>query len=224
MGKIFNIPALTGTLMNAKDKAIALAGEMGLNDVLGGHVLPPLPPFPISKADTVSGPESWSLETIESESQDNAEMSIFGTPMCFPLSIKLTDSSDWWLLPTEPIITISGGTILVRRNVAKLSNKDKALRGSIKERWSQDDYSISIDGLFTRHDEWKYPQDDVRKLRGILEARKAIDVKCQLFEIFGIGRIVAEKFDFPFTKGEENQAYSIKAYSDDDWNLLLPLT
>ena len=57
----------------------------------------------------------------------------------------------------------------------------------------------------------------------MLESRKAINVKCQLFEIFGIDRIVVEKFDIPFTKGEENQSYSISAYSDDDWDLLLPL-
>lgn len=224
MGKVFNIPTLTGTFNNAKDKAIALAGEMGLNGALGGRVLPPLPPFPKTAKDGVADPDDWELETIAKE-KDNAEMSIFGTPMCFPLSIKLTTDGDkdWWLLPTEPMISISGGNVITRRNVAKVSGKDKALRGTIKERWAQDDYNISIDGLFTRHEEWKYPDADVRKLRGMLESRKAINVKCQLFEIFGIDRIVVEKFDIPFTKGEENQSYSISAYSDDDWDLLLPL-
>lgn len=225
---VFDINVLAGTIAAAKDKAIQKAGEYGLNDALRGHVLPPLPPFPVTPGSPVGQPEEFELEQLAKETGDSPSFTIFGTAMCFPLSIKLKSQleSDWWLLPTEPIISLGGGNELIRRNVSKVStgSGQKRLRGSIKERWAQDDYTISIDGLFTKFDDWTYPQDDVQKLRGMLEAREAIDVKCQLLEIFGIGRMVVEKYDFPFTKGEENQAYRITAYSDDDWDLFIKLS
>ncbi len=87
----------------------------------------------------------------------------------------------------------------------------------------QEDYTITIDGLLTTKDDWTYPAADVKRLRTLLEARETIDVECEMLEIFKIGRMAVEKYDLPFTKGEENQRYSISAYSDDDWDLLIKL-
>jgi hypothetical protein len=39
--------------------------------------------------------------------------------------------------------------------------------------------------------------------------------------IFNIERLVIEDFSLPFTKGVENQMYTIKAYSDDLFDLLI---
>ena len=216
MSNVFNIQRMAGQITAAKDKAGAMAAAY--TAALAGHVLPPLP-FPYTgSGDVVSGADGeYNADVITTGSGDNPSYTIFGTPMCFPLSIKLSNGNDdWWLLPTEPIITLGGGNIVAKSNVAK-----SKLRGSIKERWSTDDYTISIEGLLTRFDQWTYPQDDVARLRAIVEARDTIDVKCQLFEIFGIGKIVVEKYDWPFTKGEENQAYRLSVVSDDDWDLLI---
>jgi hypothetical protein len=96
-----------------------------------------------------------------------------------------------------------------------------SLRGTIKERWNTEDYSIKIDGMLKTQDEWKYPYAAVNKLRELMEAKEPLDVLCPLLEKYHISRIAVEKYDFPFTKGMENQSYSITAYSDDNWSLLV---
>lgn len=242
MANVFTIERLAGTIGAAKDKAIAMAGELGLNSIVGGHVLPTLPSFglyggvkatvkavqedkELNGKSAVNSVSFESLPTIEREQLDKVEYTLFNTPMCFPLSVKLSSQSnnEWWLLPVEPIITLSGSNQLVRRKVAKSAKTLNRRRGTIKENWEQDDYSINIQGLLTRHDEWKYPTQHVQKLRKILEAREPIDVQCALFEIFGIGRIAIADYSIPFTKGEENQSYTLDAFSDDDWDLLIKL-
>lgn len=221
MGNVFNIKSLGAVIATAKDKAVAIAGDYALNNALEGRILPPLPPYPSGTKSELQQAKGFDeVYAVDADVSGELEYSIFGTPMCFPLSMKLKNDSEWWLLPIEPIITLGGSNTLIRRNVAKISSKQTKRRGTIKERWATDDYTINIDGLLSRYDNWSYPTDDVAKMRAIVEAG-IVDVKCQLFEIFGIGRIAIEKYDFPFTKGEENQAYRITAYSDDDWNLLL---
>lgn len=136
-----------------------------------------------------------------------------GIPMIMPMELKADGDSDWWLLPYEPIISINGKNVIVKKQISK-----GKVRGSIKERWTQDDYSISISGILIG--ESSYPADDVRKLRRMCESAK-LQVSCPLLEVFSISQIVVESFDFPFTSGPQNQAYSISAVSDDMYKLLL---
>lgn len=136
-----------------------------------------------------------------------------GIPMTMPMELKADGDSDWWLLPYEPIISISGKNVIVKKQISK-----GKVRGSIKERWTQDDYSISISGILIG--ESSYPASDVRKLRRMCESAK-LQVSCPLLEVFSISQIVVESFDFPFTSGPQNQAYSISAVSDDMYKLLL---
>ena len=75
--------------------------------------------------------------------------------------------------------------------------------------------------MLTTADSWGYPQQYVRQMLEILEAREPIDVQCPLFEMLSIDRISVDKWELPFTKGEQNQAYRINAYSDNDWSLLV---
>lgn len=240
MANIFDIQRLAGTIAAAKDKAVSVAGEYGLNEIVGGHVLPPIPggfgdvkdtvpkadhyePEELNTRSIINNASYGELAKIEQEQLDTVKYTLFNTPMCFPLSVKRSSqkNSEWWLLPVEPIISIHSSNDVIRRKVAKVSAGLNRRRGTIKERWAQDDYSISIEGILTRWDEWKYPTQDVQRLRQIMEAREPIDVQCALFEIVGVGRIVIDSFKLPFTKGEENQAYSIEAFSDDDWDLLI---
>ena len=44
---------------------------------------------------------------------------------------------------------------------------------------------------------------------------------CPLLEIFGISQLAIESWDIPFTTGRANQNYTIQAYSDDIYKLLL---
>lgn len=151
----------------------------------------------------------------EAELEDMIRTNALGVPMRFPLEISLVDQEDWWLVPIEPLITLTGRNIIVRRQVSK-----GKIRGSIKERWTQDDYQVKIEGALMDLKRDDYPRDDVQKLRNFCEAAK-LKVHCPLFEIFSINQIVVESYDFPFTKGIQNQQYTINAYSDDTYKLLL---
>lgn len=140
----------------------------------------------------------------------------------FPLSFKKASDKNYWLLPWEPLINIEAKNIITKRYVAK---GGKNHIGSIKERWSTDDYQITITGAFIG-DKMRgiaaqtYPRKDMEKLKDYLLTPEALEVKCELLQILGINRIVIESVNFPFTKGENIQAYEIKAVSDFPYQLL----
>ena len=121
------------------------------------------------------------------------------------------------------MISISGGATIVRRNVAKSTKTDSfsqvPIKGSIKEKWSQDDYSVNIEGILIGENK-KYPTEDVKTL---LEHCEASHVKAfsPLLEIYGITQLVIESWEIPHTSGATNQNYSLKCYSDDTYKLLL---
>lgn len=145
----------------------------------------------------------------------------------FPLSFSIDSGASWFQLPWEPMITIAGKNNIVRRNVAKFNPEySKLLKGTIKERWSQDDYSITITGFLfgqkmTGSVDEAFPRDDFEKLKQVLTHTKEVMVCCPILELSDIHQIVIEDFTFPFSKGENVQAYEIKAYSDDSYNLLI---
>lgn len=167
------------------------------------------------------------VQSVTDEVKDINYYTLFGTPMSMPLWLKKKSETEaqWWQFPLEPIIRLGGGNVLAKRSVAKapISNGIRR-RGTIKERWTEDDFSITIEGVFINPElNLSFPESDIKKLYELASARESLSAKCALFEVFGISSIVVESFDFPFTKSKENQTYSIKALSDDDWELLIKL-
>lgn len=140
-----------------------------------------------------------------------------------PLRIKLKNEPDtaFWTLPFDPVMSVSGANNIVRSGVLKQDNSNNERRGTIKEVWSQDDYTIQIAGLFIGKTENEIPMADLGMLRNLCEAREVVEVECDLLEIFNIKYIAIEKFEFLHTAGRQNQQFSIKAYSDDDFSLLV---
>lgn len=136
-----------------------------------------------------------------------------GVAMVFPLYFAV-EGGPWWLLPYEPQVTIQGTNVLVKKQVSK-----GTVRGTIKERWSQGDFRISITGILMGA-AGNYPSEDVKKLRSFCEAGKVL-VKSPQMELFSITQMVVEDWSMPFTAGQANQAYSINAVSDDIYKLLL---
>lgn len=130
-----------------------------------------------------------------------------------PLTLMCNDLPDF-KFPIEPIVSLSFRNSIVRRSVAKGSK-----RGTIKERWTEDDVEITITGVFSRKD-GAYPTE-VEKIQKYFEYHGQIDVESPLLNARDIFSIVIETLDLPFTKGIENQAFQIKAYSDDVFNLLI---
>lgn len=170
----------------------------------------------MSAAKTIPDSSDFDVETMsDAELEDVVRTNATGVPMVLPLRFQLEESgAQEWLFPMEPMISVNGQNILVRRNVSK-----SKIRGSIKERWTQDDYSVRIEGILMGMD-GKYPEADVAKLRSFCEAGhvKALN---PLLEIFGISQLAIESWDIPFTSGTINQNYTIQAYSDDIYKLLL---
>lgn len=178
-----------------------------------------LPPYWLNHPQVVKKFEEVQSISARQIEQKYAGEALLGVPCAMPLRMKITYESEWWELPIEPVISISCKNIIVRRNVLKQDNTNTT-RGSIKETWAQDDYEVNISGLFMSNENGSLPEDDIRKLRSICEARQTIDVQSELFTLFDITKIAIEDYSFPYTKGMENQMFSIKGYSDEMVKLL----
>lgn len=175
-----------------------------------------MPPYSIFNPERPAGslPEGYEIEQMsDDELVDALVANSLGVPMTLPLYFK-REGGEWWLLPFEPQITLQGSNIIIKKQVTK-----GAVRGTIKERWSQGDYQVNISGILMGSD-GKYPSDDVKTLRAYCEEAKVL-VKSPLLELFSINQIVIESWNIPFTAGAANQAYVIGAVSDDIYKLLL---
>lgn len=170
----------------------------------------------LSAAKTIPESSGFDVDKMtDEELADVVRTNARGIPMVLPLRFQLEESgAKEWLFPTEPMISLNGQNILTRRHVSK-----GTIKGSIKERWTQDDYSVRIEGILFGED-GKYPEADVAKLRNFCEAGH-VKVLNPLLEIFGISQLAIESWDIPFTSGTTNQNYTIQAYSDDIYKLLL---
>ena len=157
--------------------------------------------------------ESIAPELTDEQLFDIIVTNMKGVPMVFPLYLAV-EGGPGWLLPYEPQVTIQGTNVLVKKQVAK-----GAVRGTIKERWAQGDYNLSISGILMGEG-GQYPSEDVKRLRSFCEAGKIL-VKSPQMEMFSITQIVVEDWSIPFTAGQANQAYTINAVSDDIYKLLL---
>lgn len=202
----FSLLSLTQQVLTAKQPPYALFRENDVNGRSTGY----LPGKSIPSAD------GFSVESLtDKQLADVVRTNALGIPMTMPLRFQLDEQgAQEWLFPSEPMVSVSGGNVLVRRNVSKGS-----VRGSIKERWATDDYSVRIEGTFITRD-GSYPTTEVAQLRAFCEAGY---VRClsPLLEIFGITRLAIQSWDMPFTSGSANQNFSITAYSDDIYQLLL---
>ena len=142
-----------------------------------------------------------------------------------PLWIKWENEPDdfetgWWRLPFDPVISVSGGNQIVRTDVLRQDNSRTERRGTVKEVWSQQDYQVQIAGMFIGKD-GSFPLEDIHRLREYCERREVVLCCNDLLEAFGINRLAIESFDFAHTPGYENQQFAIKAYSDEDFSLLI---
>lgn len=149
--------------------------------------------------------------------RDASDLIQSGQPvaMVLPLWIGIKENPEW-MFPIEPLISISGKNVIVKRNVAKSER-----RGTVKERWAQDDYAINIQGKFV-HDELNtYPENDVQKLTYYIKQKQALYVKNELLALLDIRMIVIENYSFPFSKGENIQNFTIDAVSDDLYELFI---
>ncbi|OBX17811.1 MULTISPECIES: DUF6046 domain-containing protein [Bizionia] len=165
---------------------------------------------------------------------NNAKIWMQGEPVTesdqfFPFTIKKPSEDIGYTLPYEPMIDIEGGNNIIRRYVAKAKYEGaNKIGGSIKERWNSKDYTITIRGILmgsmlTGNIQDCYPLKDFNRLKNYLTVGEIFEVFCEPLQLLDIHRVVIESFSFPFTKGENVQAYEIKAFSDHSHPILIEL-
>jgi len=133
-----------------------------------------------------------------------------------PIRLKREKDTEWFTLPIEPLVTIRGKNVIIRRSVAKSTHK-----GTVKERWSQDDYEVIIQGVVTGEEEDLFPEEYINTLSHFFNERGAIEVDHEILLLLGIEYLAIESISFPHTKGINNQNFEIKAYSDYPIELLI---
>ena len=134
-----------------------------------------------------------------------------------PVELKIPSTNKSFVFPTDPLVSVSTKNIVVRRQVLKGSQ----MRGTVKERWSQDDFSVNIAGVFIS-DENHVIEDYVDGLLEMANAAESLKIISDfLNDTYKITRIAIENVDFPFTQGLDSQKFSIKAYSDEEYKLLI---
>lgn len=184
--------------------------KVSINKALGRYGA--IPPFFIPRREEVITQVYDAADILE----DYAAVGVIHSQM--PMRVRLSGEREWFQFPLEPLVSISGKNVIVRRKVAKSKAK-----GSVKERWSQDDYDITIQGVMTCADETKYPGSYIKKLVALFDARQAVEVEQDILLVFGIEYLAIESASFPHTKGLNNQNYEIRAYSDNPTDLLISI-
>ena len=208
------------SIMGVDNIAIYQRAKMVQNE-LSKLVLPPIPFLPLTDNVTVAQYKQESL--TENRYSWETDKPLTEDQQYFPLSFSFCEGGQKWLFPYEPMINISSGNNIIKRNVAKQGDK---LVGTIKERWSRKDFDIQVTGalignIMTGKVADCYPKEQLRQLFDYLKYNKEFFVYSEpLFEM-GITKVVVEDYSFPFTKGENVQAYDIKLVSDFAYNLLV---
>lgn len=153
---------------------------------------------------------------------DKATVARTGVQMQMPFRIGETDRS-MWLLPLEPLVSVRGRNVITRRTIAKMrASGGKEGYGSVKELWTKDDYEIIVTGVLDDHEKrGELPSDPISRLNGLFSLRKPLIIECALLNILGISQIVIESWEFPATPNIEDQAYTFRGFSDQNFNLLI---
>ena len=210
MGKVFfNIKKATPDVV-VSSEGLRNPLRIRTTQALGG--LGAVPPyFLLQDTDTIRDVDADEIR---------AEMATTGTVnSVMPLRLKRTIDgvTNWFTFPLEPLVSISGKNEIIRRTPAKGKGT-----GTVKERWSQGDYEISIQGIFIAAEN-EYPKESVQQLRNLFDTASHLDVEHDILLLFGITRLAIESVSFPHTKGLQNQNYEIKAYSDNPVSLFIPV-
>ncbi|WP_281237842.1 DUF6046 domain-containing protein [Flavobacterium praedii] len=191
-----------------------------VNNELAKHVLPVIPFLPLKNNTNVAVERGRAINVNDNWTTPNA---IDQQKQFFPLSFSFKEKGVRWVFPYEPMINISSGNNIVKRNVAK---QGENLIGTIKERWSRKDFDITVTGvligsIMQGKPEDCFPKDQFVQLFNFLKHSKELYVYSHPLELLGITKVVIEDYSFPFTKGENVQAYELKLVSDFSYDLLI---
>lgn len=215
--KLTNENILVASLLGSK-AVKSIPRFQAVENYLAKHVVPAIPFLPIRNEIGISESSFQHDGELWKNDDPNYDNQFFK----FSLKKESETESQFYTLPWEPLISINARNIISKRYVAKAGT---LMRGTIKERFGTDDFDITITGalygksMVGSYAE-SYPREDMERLREFLTSGERFKVECEPLQILGVNYIVIEEVNFPFTKGNDVQAYEIKAISDDDWTLL----
>ncbi|MCC8154681.1 MAG: DUF6046 domain-containing protein [Tannerellaceae bacterium] len=165
-------------------------------------------------APSPTGRLSYETESGEKDYETSTGLEIVHSQM--PMNVRKINTTEWIPFPLEPLVSVSTKNVIVRRNVAKARN-----HGTIEERWSQDDFEVTIQGMLTTSSSQHFPANHVRTLLNLFQEKQAIEVDQEMLLTMGIKFLAIQSISFPHTKGINNQQFEIKAYSDTQAELLI---
>lgn len=221
-------------MIKLNDKDILLASMLGnkvmeqlprfelVQNEISKRPLPRINVFPLRQNEltiqqTNENLESANLQSaIETWQHSNLSFSF--------LPLTLTTSDTKFTFNPEPLISLKMSNEIVKRSPAKA----KDFIGTIKEYWSQSDYEILITGFLFGINERgdfqeTYPIDQVKSLVKLAQSKDGVGVQNEFLNALDITRLVIEDIDFPFTVGENVQAFEMTCLSDFTETILLEL-
>lgn len=170
------------------------------------------PPFPNTEPNYQRYRDGFS--DLRDAVKEQFKQSPLGVQMIMPFTF-IVEGEEPWTIPFEPAVSLVGANKITRRYPQKGKKG-----GSIKEKWTQDDYEISIKGYLIDPSGNNYPEEDVKRMRKYKDLA-SVGVECPILTLFGIDRMVITKLDLPHTSGKALQAFSMSAISDQLFNGLL---
>ena len=165
----------------------------------------PLPPTNISNAlGYIAPPFPDPLpNTIRKTIQDITGILQPHNSQLFSLKIE---GKERWIFDIPPKMSIEGQHDIVRRKVFKQH------KGTLKERWRQDDYKVVLEGWLVGKD--TYPKEQVRRLQYFFEQEQPVHIQADALAALHIHTIVFTHLKLPFTQGEKVQYYVLNGVSD----------
>lgn len=131
------------------------------------------------------------------------------------MTLKLSYKGEEFLLPNEPLISISSSKTIVETPTV---GKDR--KGSVNEYITTDDDMITIRGVCINTDDPDaYPSKQVDELNKIFNINDSIEVVGnKFFELFGVRNIIIRTREIEEMVGEQSlQKYTLTAKSDQDF-------
>lgn len=200
--------------------------EFNLNELYRegfGYVAPPFPAtfFPKKEGDLVAGsfPELRGMSPDVEKLRGNFNWAtMLGTELRMPCKIGIPGQEPYQL-PNEPIISID---MSFETKITKVNRGGNKKRGTVKEISNLDDYKISIKGIIYQYNENDYPEEDVRRIREILE-NGLITIECFFTSIFNVSLATVQtcRFNRNESSSFRSQDYDISLLSDEDFELEL---
>jgi hypothetical protein len=202
-GVRFAIPDASNNIANTAASAGVFAVGQVVNEKVHGLL------------NSLQGSDPFQVQTIPMPVSNIT--SVLGTPiyeqivLTIPAIItggKVTSPQKTYTLPDWPLFDITG-----QRNIIKTPMQGKD--GTVKEYISDDDYLITIRGFLINYDSPGYPEQQLQELMQVINAKVAIGITSQVFNLLDIHNIVIERWSFPAVEGYENmQPFELECTSD----------